>query len=551
MKEIVKNAVSPAAAAEKPRSSRSRRLLVIDDEEIVCQLVSGFLSLDGWDVDAALALDQAEAMLQEQTYPVVLCDVHLPGSSTDFLKRFKQRFPLAQVVMFTGDPTIATVREALQHDAYDYVPKPCRREELTRIVQRAYEKFLLLIEQDRLQAENENYRRRLEELVDKRTTQLRESELRYRALFHRAVDAIFLVEIPSGTICDLNLAAARLAGESGTNLLGALIGTLVGHQLDEALNEASSSGHGEWRFERVVFDGRGGEARTAQVAVGKVEFDNQTCLQVVARDVTEQIQLTERTQRMEQELQKEQRLAAVGLLASGIAHNINSPLMGIYGAAQLIKMKYPDLSDIDGVIAQVERINGIIRNLMWKSRQEQETRPQEINLNQLLQEELKFLEADLDFKHNVAKHYDFADNVPAMMGRYSDFSQAIMNVVRNALDAMHEREQRELSVSTEVRGDEIQVAVRDTGCGIAPEDHERIFLPFYTTKPVMGREKAHEPTGTGLGLTTVQKLLTPYGARFEIQSALGAGTTFTICLPIAANSPQASEPPPAEWSASP
>ena len=112
MKEIVKNAVSPAAAAEKPRSSRSRRLLVIDDEEIVCQLVSGFLSLDGWDVDAALTLDQAEAMLQEQTYPVVLCDVHLPGSSTDFLKRFKQRFPLAQVVMFTGDPTIATVREA-------------------------------------------------------------------------------------------------------------------------------------------------------------------------------------------------------------------------------------------------------------------------------------------------------------------------------------------------------------------------------------------------------------------------------------------------------
>jgi PAS domain S-box-containing protein len=551
MKEIVKHAVSPAAAAKKPRSSRRRRLLVIDDEEIVCQLVSGFLSLDGWDVDAALALDQAEAMLQEQTYPVVLCDVHLPGSSTDFLKRFKQRFPLAQVVMFTGDPTIATVREALQHDAYDYVPKPCRREELTRIVQRAYEKFLLLVEQERLQAENENYRRHLEELVDKRTAQLRESELRYRALFHRAVDAIFLVEIPSGTICDLNLAAARLAGESGTSLLGAPIGKLVGHQLDEALNEASSTEHGEWRFERVLFDGRGGEARIAQVAVGKVEFDTQSFLQVVARDITEQIQLTERTQRMEQELQNEQRLAAVGLLASGIAHNINSPLMGIYGAAQLIKMKYPDLSDIDGVIAQVERINGIIRNLMWKSRQEQETRPQEINLNQLLQEELKFLEADLDFKHNVAKHYDFADNVPAIMGRYSDFSQAIMNVVRNALDAMHEREKRELSVGTEVSGDEIRVAVRDTGCGIAPENHERIFLPFYTTKPVMGREKEHEPTGTGLGLTTVQKLLTPYGARFEIESALGAGTTFTICLPIAANAPQATEPPPEEWSASP
>jgi PAS domain S-box-containing protein len=551
MKEIVKNMASPAAAAEKPRMSRSRRMLVIDDEQIVCQLVEGFLSLDGWEVDTALALDQAEAMLQEKMYPVVLCDVHLPGSSTDFLKRFKERFPLAQVVMFTGDPTIATVREALQHGAYDYVPKPCRREELTRIVQRAFDTFLLLVEQERLQAENENYRRHLEELVDKRTAQLRESELRYRALFHRAVDAIFLVEIPSGVICDLNLAAARLAGESGANLLGHPIGELLGHQLDEALNEAQTTGHGEWRFEHVVFDGRGDEARIAQVAVGKVEFDSQTCLQVVARDVTEQIHLTERTSRMEQELQNEQRLAAVGLLASGIAHNINSPLMGIYGTAQLIKMKYPDLDDIDGVIAQVERINGIIRNLMWKSRQEQETRPQEINLNQLLQEELKFLEADLDFKHNVAKRYAFADRVPAIMGRYSDFSQAIMNVVRNALDAMHEREKRELSVSTDVRDDEIRVAVRDTGCGIAPEDQERIFLPFYTTKPVMGREKAHEPTGTGLGLTTVQKLLAPYGARFEIESALGAGTTFTICLPVAANSPRAAAPLPDEESATP
>jgi PAS domain S-box-containing protein len=543
MNEPGKNLASPTAVTEELRTSRGRRLLVIDDEEIVCQLVSGFLSLDGWEVDAAAALERAESLLQERIYPVVLCDVHLPGSSTDFLKRFKDRFPLAQVIMFTGDPTIATVREALQHGAYDYVPKPCRREELTRIAQRAYDKFLLLVEQDRLRAENENYRRHLEELVDRRTAQLRESELRYRALFHRAVDAIFLVEIPSGIICDLNLAAARLAGEASANLLGTPISRLLGGQLEPALNEAQTTGHGEWRFERVVFDGRGREARIAQVAVGKVEFDSQTCLQIVARDITEQIHLTERALHMEQELQKEQRLAAIGLLASGIAHNINSPLMGIYGAAQLIKMKYPDLSDIDGVIAQTERINGIVRNLMWKSRQEQDARLQEINLNQLLQEELKFLEADLDFKHNVAKRYTFADHVPAIMGRYSDFSQSIMNVVRNALDAMHGREKRELSVSTDAREDEIQVTVRDTGCGISPEDHERIFLPFYTTKPVVGRGKAQEPTGTGLGLTTVQKLLAPYGAHFEIESAVGAGTAFTICLPISANAPQNAAPP--------
>lgn len=544
MNELVSTTqISPTAAAEKTRSARGRRLLVVDDEEVVCQLVCGFLSIEGWDVDTASTIDRAEKLLQDnRVYPVVLCDVHLPGSSTDFLRQFKDRFPASQVIMFTGDPTITTVREALQHGAYDYVPKPCRRDELVRIVQRAFDKYSLLCEQDRLREENENYRRHLEELVEKRTAQLRESELRYRALFHRAVDAIFLVEIPSGRICDLNMAAARLSGEAGAELIGKPISQVMGNQLDQALKEAENSAHGEWRLERVTFQAGSTSQRTANIAVGKVEFDSQTCLQLIARDITEQILLSEHNRRMEQELQNEQRLAAIGLLASGIAHNINSPLMGIYGAAQLIKMKYPDLTDIDGVIAQVERINGIIRNLMWKSRQEQETRPQEINLNQLLQEELRFLEADLDFKHNVTKRYAFADHIPAIMGRYSDFSQAMMNVVRNALDAMHESERRELSVTTDVRGDEIRVTIRDTGCGIPKEHYEKIFLPFYTTKPVVGSGNGHEPTGTGLGLCTVQRLLTPYGTHFEIDSALGKGTAFTFCIPISPNDPQKSGP---------
>ena len=546
MNDPFKNTLTNAAAKEKNLAPRGRRLLVIDDEEVVCQLVSGFLSIDDWEVDAVSSLEKAEAVLHDRSYPVVLCDVHLPGSSADFLRQFKERFPLSQVIMFTGDPTVATVREALQHDAYDYVPKPCRREELSRIVQRAYEKHTLLYERQQLEDENENYRRHLEELVEKRTAQLRESELRYRALFHRAVDAIFLVDIPSGRICDLNIAAKRMAGGQTTDLVGRTIRDLIGDQFDAALNGASAASYGEWRFERVQFRGNGAEPRLAQVAAGKVELDDQTCLLIVARDITEQVHLAEQNRRMEQELQNEQRLAAIGLLASGIAHNINSPLMGIYGAAQLIKMKYPDLTDIDGVIAQVERINGIVRNLMWKSRQEQETQPQEINLNQLLQEELRFLEADLDFKHNVTKQYAFADNVPAILGRYSDFSQAIMNVVRNALDAMHDREARELSVKTDVQNDEIRITVRDTGCGITTDDREKIFLPFFTTKPVVGRGREHEPTGTGLGLSTVQKLLSPYGVHFKIESKVGSGTAFTICIPVSANSPRSSGPTPEE-----
>ena len=169
-------------------------------------------------------------------------------------------------------------------------------------------------------------------------------------------------------------------------------------------------------------------------------------------------------------------------------------------------MKHPDFKDIDGVITQVERINGIVRNLMWKSRQEQDTSYQEIDLNQLLQEELRFLEADMDFKHNVEKQFQFADDVPAIAGRYSDFSQSIMNVVRNALDAMHALDHKMLRVTTEVRDGDVRLSITDVGCGISAENRDKLFVPFYTTKPLAGRDGG-QPSGTGLGLSTAQRLL--------------------------------------------
>ncbi len=534
-----------ATASEKTKqhSSSDRRLLVVDDEEVVCHVVEGFLGVEGWKVESVHTIDAAKDTLSLTPYPVVLCDVHLPGNSTDLLRYLKELYPVTQVIMFTGDPTISTAREAIQHGAYEYVPKPCQREELSLIVSRALDRYHLLCEQERLQKENEAYRLQLEVLVEKRTEQLRESELRYRAIFNRAVDAILLVDIATGRIVDHNVAATRLLKTSSQELSNRLLSDFLGNQLDTILEESQHNGHREWRFPRLSFTQADGKRRIAQVTLGKVEFDTQCVLQMVARDITDQLELAERSELMEVELLSEQRLAAIGLLASGIAHNINTPLMGIYGTAQLIKMKHPEMQDIDGVIQQVERINAIIRNLMWKSRQEQESKRQEINLNELLREELRFLEADLDFKHNVTKHFDFADNVPTIMGRYSDFSQSLMNVIRNALDAMHGQDDKEIFVTTDVQNGDIRIVIRDIGCGITPEDRERIFIPFFTTKALVGRSTEDGPTGTGLGLTTVQKLLTPYEARFEIESEVGTGTSFMIYLPIA---PNLGEPEPPE-----
>ena len=512
------------------------RLLIVDDEADIRQIVTDFFDGSGWEVADAATIEAACAILASEVFPVVLCDVHMPGNSLNLLQLAKAKLPSIQVIMFTGDPTISTAREAIQNGAYDYIPKPCGQEELRLAAKRAYDKYVLTEERNRLERENEEYARRLKESLEKRTEQLRESELKYRAVFNRAVDAILLVDPKSGRICDHNIAATRLLNTSSAALNEHPVSDFVIERFDEMLDQARKPRHGEWRFERVVFHGQDGWERTAQVAAGKIDLEGESYLQIVARDITDHVELRERHERIELELLNEQRLAAIGLLVSGVAHNINTPLTGIYGAAQLIKMKHPDVEDIDGVISQVERINSIIRNLMWKSRQEQDQSFQELDLNQLLKEELRFLEADLDYKHNVEKQFELADNVPAIMGRYSDFSMSVMNIVRNALDSMYGRPERKLFVGTHLHDGEIRIVVQDSGCGIPREDRGKIFMPFYTTKPVVGTDKSAGPTGTGLGLATVQKLLAPYGARFDIESEPNSGTRFTIALSLAANS---------------
>ncbi|MBI5059487.1 response regulator [candidate division KSB1 bacterium] len=520
----------------QPPMSDIRRLLVVDDEEVICQIVDGFLSHDQWTVESARTIAQARGLLADREYSVILCDVHLEGDPLEFLAEVREQRPDAQLIMFTGDPSVDSVREALAIGAYDYMTKPCRRDELTRTVQRAFEKHLLLRRQSGLLKENEAYRTALEQMLEQRSHQLRESERRYRALFDSAVDCIFVVSVAEGAIVDANIAAAHLLGMSRPDVIGRQLSEFVGAQFDPLLAEAATSAVAEWRQDRVAVAGPSNRRRTAQVSCGRVLIDGQSCVQIVARDLTDHLELIERNELMELELLSEQRLAAIGLLASGVAHNINTPLMGIYGVAQLIKMKHPEIEDIDGVITQVDRITSIIRNLMWKSRQEQDSAYQEIDLCQLLREELRFLEADLDFKHYVDKQYSLSTDLPAIYGRYSDFSQSLMNVVRNALDAMHGRDARVLKVAAAVRDGEILISIQDSGCGISAEDRDKIFMPFFTTKLIVGSDGG--PTGTGLGLSTVQKLMSPYGVRFEIESQPNQGTTFVFRIPTEINSPR-------------
>jgi len=228
----------------------------------------------------------------------------------------------------------------------------------------------------------------------------------------------------------------------------------------------------------------------------------------------------------------EQKLASIGQLATGIAHNLNTPISVILSNAELLQLKHSDSAELDKIIRQTDRMTEIINGLLTKSKQEQIQNPQELNINELVENELEFLNSNLEFKHNIEKEYKFASNLPEITGAYSDFSQSIMNILQNAVDAMYQKEVKKLTVKTVAGEDCIYLSIKDTGCGIDEKDYEKLFDPFYSTKPSPMERKSDELIGTGFGFFTVFNLLSLYGIRIEINSEPGIGTEIMLKIPL-------------------
>jgi len=231
------------------------------------------------------------------------------------------------------------------------------------------------------------------------------------------------------------------------------------------------------------------------------------------------------------QLLEAQKLEQVGLLASGLAHNLKTPLGGIKGYAQLLKLDYETMHELDMIINEVEIMESIINNLMLKSRKGHKTQIEIVNLNDLLNIELEFLAANMFYKHRVTSTIELDENLPSITGVYAHFSQPIMNIIQNALDAMYDAPERALTIRTRHDKTYIYVDVSDTGCGIPEDIRSEIFEVFYTSKPASNERQGNEPHGTGLGLSSAIYFIHKYDGKIEIESKVGEGTTVTIKIP--------------------
>lgn len=339
-----------------------------------------------------------------------------------------------------------------------------------------------------------------------------------------------------GIILEVNASAENLLAHKRDEMAGKPIFDFLPASLSEPVRNYIGEGQLEAEPEQPVLHeelyGRKLELRISTLPDGDAAVGG---IVITLTDETEKRQLEDLHRSLEDKLLREHKLSEIGILASGIAHNLNGPLSIIVGYLDLLYSRASDLEEIPIILAQTERMRDIISNMMIKSRQEQDGRNRTLSLNTLLKNELKFLDANLNFKHNIEKQYEFAAGLPEIYGVYSDFSQSFLNIINNALDAMVDSKVKKLHIKTSFDQENIYVEFKDTGCGLDPSDADKLFTPFYTTKPPVGEAEPGHPTGTGLGLSSSYQLIKKYHGTILVDSIPGNGAHFSVVIPIKEN----------------
>jgi PAS domain S-box-containing protein len=362
---------------------------------------------------------------------------------------------------------------------------------------------------------------------------LRESERNYRLLFESTRDGLFVVDPKTGRVLLANEAAARLARFSRPeDIIGNVALDFV-HPDDRALAEKYTAERMQGRASTPSLPVRF-RALTrdrmciwVSVVLSNIEYQGKAAILVAFRDITERVKWEEEKARLDKQLQLTGRLAAVGELAAGVAHELNNPLAAIQGYAQLLTSK-KDLDevtrkDVDTIYREALRASKITKNLLsFARRHEPEKRL--ISINEVVEKTLE-LRAHQMKVNNIELVTELQPDLPRTMADFYQMQQVFMNIVVNAEQAMSEAHGRgRLLVKSEKVGGIIRVSFEDDGPGIPKENLQRIFDPFFTTKDV--------DKGTGLGLSICYGIVTSHEGNIYARSEQGKGATFVVEIPV-------------------
>jgi PAS domain S-box-containing protein len=373
---------------------------------------------------------------------------------------------------------------------------------------------------------------------------LENSEKRYRMLFEKAGDAIFILDASEenpGRIIDANRAAAEMHGYTRDELLQCHIKDLDAPEDAKKISDKIQAIlSGQWIKSEIYHVRKDGSTFPVEISAGLVDLEPHQYILAFDRDITERRELEKRLRRSE-------KMEAIGTLAGGVAHDLNNILSGIVSYPELILMDLPETSDLIKPIRTIkksgEKAAAIVNDLLTLARRGVVC-TEVFDLNQSIGSYLESPEfAKMKSFHPRVDFQTLLEpELAPISGSTVQISKTIMNLMTNAAEAINSSGSvriatENLSVSTKPHataripeGDYAVLKVSDSGIGIASEDIDRIFEPFYTKK-AMGR------SGTGLGMAVVWGTVQDHNGFIDVESIQGRGTTIKLYFPITLQKP--------------
>jgi signal transduction histidine kinase len=462
----------------------NRSVLIVDDDEALAENMAEIVGALG--VATSIARDRRTALEQAAggNFDVALVDVRLPdGDGLSLLEPLRARCPFIQSIMVTGDANLEGAIAAVRVDAFAYVLKPASPPELLETVRRALEQSAILRERERLRTELERSERRHREVVESIPA------------FVTALDA-------AGRITTWNRQLEHVTGYSRDEMLGLDGRELVAAEGDRPRTLPVKSGPArKVRWNRAEIENPDGARVTYAVGI----------------DVTDEQEMLRRMMRSE-------RLAAVGTMAAGLAHEVRNPLNSASLQLTLLERRLARgeapgqvLPIAEIIKGEIDRLDRLVRDFLAFS----QPRPLDaapVDVPTLL-ESLVGLIAPVAQAASVEVKTELAPDLPRIAGDAERLRQVLLNLTRNSLEAMQGREGH-LTLRARRDGDHVELDIEDDGPGFSEE--LPVFDAFFTTKE----------QGTGLGLPLVHRIVMDHGGTIRVESHPGR-TCFTLRLPAA------------------
>jgi two-component system, OmpR family, phosphate regulon sensor histidine kinase PhoR len=480
----------------EPRPS----ILVVDDEERIREGCRKVLAHDGFDVATADCGSQGLEMIEQRHYDVILLDLMMPSiSGFDVLKRVKTVHPDSTIIVITGYATVEHSIEAMKHGAFDFIPKPFSPDQLRLLVSKA-------IEYTRALQDIASEKSRMRELINRLTDGVMATDRNKRVVL---ANPTFLRMVGFKGNSAINLSALDVVcDESLVTLMDQALAMPEEEfvELAEEWTPASRNGSGELLFSARCLPFRDRLGRN----VGTIT-------------VLHDISAAKRLDQVRSDF------------VSMVAHEIRSPLNSILAQIQVVRDGLAGgLTEKQAEILgrASERIHGLVSlssELLDLARIESGLILQEreqLDLGEILKDQWDFHHPRAEAAHISLELLPHGP-LKRVLANRRNTEEVLSNLIGNAITYTPQGGRIELSATSE--NDTIRVSVKDTGFGIAPEDLQRIFAPFYRVK----NEKTRMIVGTGLGLAIVKSIVEAHHGWVRVESIPDQGSTFHVFLPCA------------------